>query len=49
MSESHKTDPLQFYLPHHAVIKESSETTKMRVVFDGSCKPNDGLSINELQ
>lgn len=37
-----------FYLPHHAVIKDSSETTKDRVVFDGSCQLSEGLSINEL-
>lgn len=38
-----------FFLPHHAVIKESSETTKLRVVFDGSCKLNNGLALNETQ
>lgn len=38
-----------FFLPHHCVIKEQSETTKLRVVFDGSCKLDDGLSINAVQ
>ncbi|XP_053597333.1 uncharacterized protein LOC128668417 [Microplitis demolitor] len=36
-----------FYLPHHAVIKQDSVTTKTRVVFDGSSKTSTGISLNE--
>ncbi|XP_062557605.1 uncharacterized protein LOC134222468 [Armigeres subalbatus] len=35
------------YLPHHPVVKEASTTTKVRVVFDASCKTSSGVSLNE--
>ncbi|KYN08275.1 hypothetical protein ALC62_00745 [Cyphomyrmex costatus] len=35
------------YLPHHAVRNEASTTTKLRVVFDGSCKTTTGISLND--
>lgn len=35
------------YLPHHAVVREDKETTKVRIVFDGSCKGSNGKSLND--
>lgn len=36
----------QYFLPHHAVIKPSSNTTTLRVVFDTSCKASNGNFFN---
>ena len=39
--------PDHFYLPMHAVFKDSSSSTKLRVVFDGSAASTSGLSLNQ--
>lgn len=36
-------------MPHHGVVKESSLLTKLRVVFDASCRSSSGYSFNDLQ
>jgi len=35
------------YIPHHFVIKESSTSTKLRVVFDASMLTNTKVSLNQ--
>lgn len=35
------------YLPHHAIFKPDSSTTKLRVVFDGSASTSTGTSLNQ--
>ncbi|XP_030755482.1 uncharacterized protein LOC115881899 [Sitophilus oryzae] len=47
MSEVHTEDPTLNYLPHTCVFRESSSTTKVRVVFDASAKTESGLSLND--
>jgi hypothetical protein len=37
----------KYYIPHQAVIRESSTTTKLRVVFDASCKTSLGVTLND--
>jgi len=43
-----KTPSRQFvYLPHHGVIRESSSTTRLRVVFNASSVTSNGTSLND--
>lgn len=37
-----------YYLPHHAVFKPESTTTKVRVVFNASCPTSNGKSLNDM-
>lgn len=49
LNENINADPHSYYLPHHGVIRESSLTTKLRVVFDASAKTTSGISFNNIQ
>lgn len=37
-----------YYLPHHGVLRPESSSTKLRVVFDGSCASSSGKSLNDF-
>ena len=37
----------EFLIPHHVVVEPDRTTTKLRIVFDGSAKHNNSLSLNE--
>ncbi|XP_068987526.1 uncharacterized protein [Bombus flavifrons] len=47
ITTDHCTDD-GYFLPHHGVIKESSQTTKLRVVFDGSAPTTAVVSLNDV-
>ena len=44
------SDPVgrEFYIPHKPVIREAAESTKLRIVFDGSARSNEkSPSLND--
>lgn len=49
ISHDDNNNHLEYYLPHHHVLRELSLTTKLRVVFDGSCKTETNVSLNDNQ
>ena len=44
---SEVTPEQTYYLPMHCVSKQSSTSTKLRVVFDGSATSTSGISLNQ--
>ncbi|XP_045540079.1 uncharacterized protein LOC123722413 [Papilio machaon] len=54
MTENKESAPsclqqVNYFLPHHGVIRESSLTTKLRTVFDASASTTSGVSLNDIQ
>ncbi|XP_024867526.1 uncharacterized protein LOC112451852, partial [Temnothorax curvispinosus] len=47
VNPSENNEPNTCYLPHHGVFRESSSTTKLRVVFNGSQRTGSGDSLND--
>ncbi|XP_063975159.1 uncharacterized protein LOC135161486 [Diachasmimorpha longicaudata] len=38
----------EFFFPHHGILRAGSETTKLRVVFNGSHSSSSGQSLNDF-
>lgn len=38
-----------YFIPHHGVLRESSSTTRLRVVFNASSPTSSGVSLNKIQ
>ena len=45
--ESKKKMQNCFFLPHHGIIRQNKEITKLHVVFDGSTKTANDVSLND--
>ncbi|XP_037930495.1 uncharacterized protein LOC119665299 [Teleopsis dalmanni] len=41
-------DEPHYYIPHHCVLKPTSTSTKLRVVFDASCRTSSQKSLNDI-
>lgn len=47
-TEQPKDPSRTYYIPHHPVIKPTSTTTKLRVVFNASSKTRNQKSLNDI-
>ncbi|XP_043071675.1 uncharacterized protein LOC122322684 [Drosophila grimshawi] len=46
VTEPNLSEP-HYSIPHHCVLKPSSESTKLRVIFDASCRTSNQTSLND--
>ncbi|XP_075150750.1 uncharacterized protein LOC142224854 [Haematobia irritans] len=46
--EESERNKIKYYAPHQIVLRPDSTSTKLRVVFDCSCKTDSGWSLNEV-
>ena len=48
VEQTNDTENNGYFLPHHGVIRQDKETSKLRIAFDGSAKPSeDDFSLND--
>lgn len=40
---------IDYYFPQHGIVNEGSETTMIRIIFNGSTKTETGVLFNDLQ
>ncbi|XP_017875754.1 uncharacterized protein LOC108622406 [Ceratina calcarata] len=48
MTKLRSIEPSRLYIPHRAVVRAESMTTKLRVVFNASSVTSSGRSLNDL-
>ena len=48
VNNRNKPESSVYYMPSHSVVKLTSTTTKLRVVFDASAKTTSGASLNDI-
>ncbi|XP_059054462.1 uncharacterized protein LOC131848562 [Achroia grisella] len=44
-----EVDEKEYFIPHHGVMRDSSTSTKLRVVFNASSPTTSGVSYNDIQ
>lgn len=49
MTKVESDEKPDYFMPHHGVLRETSLTTKLRVVFNASSPTSTGVSLNSLQ
>ncbi|XP_074107206.1 uncharacterized protein LOC141532652 [Cotesia typhae] len=43
-----RSSSVQYFSPHHGVLKQNTNSPKIRVVFNGSKNTSSGLSLNDI-